>query len=63
MLADAGIVPADFGYFLMWTTLGSIIGGVIFAALIRFSVLMSSARQNLSFPKARSVFFVASNQT
>jgi formate-nitrite transporter family protein len=44
MLAGAGIVPADFGYFLMWTTLGNIIGGVIFAALIRFSVLMKSAR-------------------
>jgi formate-nitrite transporter family protein len=44
MLAGATIVPADFGYFLMWTTLGNIIGGVVFAVLIRFSVLMSSAR-------------------
>jgi formate-nitrite transporter family protein len=44
MLAGATIVLADFGYFLMWTTLGNIIGGVIFAVLIRFSVLMSSAR-------------------
>jgi formate-nitrite transporter family protein len=44
MLAGAGIILTDFGYFLMWTTLGNIIGGVIFAVLIRFSVLMSSAR-------------------
>jgi formate-nitrite transporter family protein len=44
MLAGASIIFADFGYFLMWTTFGNIIGGVIFAVLIRFSVLMSSAR-------------------
>jgi formate-nitrite transporter family protein len=44
MLAGASIILADFGYFLMWTTLGNIIGAVIFAVLIRFSVLMSSAR-------------------
>jgi formate-nitrite transporter family protein len=44
MIAGATIILADFGYFLMWTTLGNIIGGVIFAVLIRFSVLMSSSR-------------------
>jgi formate-nitrite transporter family protein len=44
MLAGATIILTDFGYFLIWTTLGNIIGGVIFAVLIRFSVLMSSAR-------------------
>jgi formate-nitrite transporter family protein len=44
MIAGATIILTDFGYFLMWTTLGNIIGGVIFAILIRFSVLMSSAR-------------------
>ncbi len=34
--AGQGITLADFGHFLVWTTLGNSIGGVVFVALIKY---------------------------
>lgn len=34
--AGQGITLADFGHFLLWTTLGNSIGGVVFVALIKY---------------------------
>ena len=35
--AGAGISLADFGHFLLWTTLGNAAGGVFFVALVKYS--------------------------
>jgi formate/nitrite transporter FocA (FNT family) len=32
-----GVTFADFGHFLLWTTLGNAIGGPLFVALIKYS--------------------------
>lgn len=34
---SSAITPADFGYFLLWTTLGNAIGGPLFLALLKFT--------------------------
>lgn len=36
VFANQGVSFADYGYFLVWTTLGNIIGGVVFVALIKY---------------------------
>jgi formate/nitrite transporter FocA (FNT family) len=36
VFADQGISPSDFGKFLLWTTLGNIVGGTVFVALIKY---------------------------
>jgi formate-nitrite transporter family protein len=36
LFAGQGISLADFGHFLLWTTLGNAIGGVVFVALIKY---------------------------
>jgi formate/nitrite transporter FocA (FNT family) len=37
VFADQGVTFADFGHFLMWTTVGNAVGGVIFVALIKYN--------------------------
>ena len=36
VFAGQGATPADFGRFLVWTTLGNVIGGFVFVALIKY---------------------------
>ncbi len=36
LLADPTISVADYGHFLLWTTLGNAVGGVVFVALVKF---------------------------
>jgi formate-nitrite transporter family protein len=38
----------DFGRFLLWTTIGNAIGGVVFALLIRYSVLIGGGKPDES---------------
>jgi formate-nitrite transporter family protein len=42
IFAGQGITPADFGKFLLWTTLGNIIGGTIMVALLKYGHVMQS---------------------
>lgn len=37
VFAGQGVTMADYGHFLLWSTLGNAIGGVIFVALIKYS--------------------------
>lgn len=37
VFAGQGITAADYGHFLLWTTLGNILGGSFFVALIKYS--------------------------
>mgnify|MGYP005853822945 CR=1 FL=1 len=50
MLVGVFAVPEisfrDYGYFLLWTTLGNVIGGFIFAVLIRYSFLITGSADN-----------------
>lgn len=41
--AGQGVTVADFGRFLLWTTLGNAAGGLIFAVLIRYSTVAGGA--------------------
>lgn len=36
VLVDPALGVADFGHFLLWTTLGNAVGGVVFVALVKF---------------------------
>jgi formate/nitrite transporter FocA (FNT family) len=38
--AGQGISAADYGHFLLWTTLGNIVGGSVFVALIKYSYIV-----------------------
>lgn len=46
LLLSHQISPGDYGFFLSWTTLGNIIGGVAFAWLVRSSALLGEARKD-----------------
>jgi len=37
VFSGQGITAADYGHFLLWTTLGNILGGSFFVALIKYS--------------------------
>jgi formate-nitrite transporter family protein len=37
VFAGVGATGADFGHFLLWTTLGNAIGGSVFVALLKYS--------------------------
>ena len=37
IFANQSIALGDYGHFLLWTTLGNAIGGVVFVALIKYS--------------------------
>jgi formate/nitrite transporter FocA (FNT family) len=43
VFSNQGITMADFGKFLLWATLGNILGGFIFVALIKFGHIRSGA--------------------
>lgn len=36
MFAGADVTPAEFGHFLLWATLGNVVGGTVFVALLKF---------------------------
>jgi formate-nitrite transporter family protein len=42
VFSGQGATLADFGKFLLWATLGNILGGVFFVALIKFGHIRSS---------------------
>jgi formate/nitrite transporter FocA (FNT family) len=44
--AGQEIGPADFGRFLLWATLGNILGGTIFVALIKYGHARPEAQTN-----------------
>lgn len=53
VLTHEAIGLIEYGHFLLWSTLGNIIGGVLFAVLIRYSVLIgSSGEDRLYGPRA-----------
>lgn len=37
VFADQGVTLLDYGHFILWTTFGNALGGVIFVALIKYS--------------------------
>lgn len=37
MFAGQGVTLSDYGDFLLWTTLGNVLGGVIFVAIVKYS--------------------------
>lgn len=43
VLTDPGLGAASFAHFLLWTTAGNVAGGVVFAVLIRYSVVIGNA--------------------
>jgi formate/nitrite transporter FocA (FNT family) len=45
IFAGQGYSLADFAHFLLWTTLGNIIGGVFFVALIKYSHAVQAAKK------------------
>jgi formate/nitrite transporter FocA (FNT family) len=44
VFAGQGFGMADFAHFLLWTTLGNIVGGVFFVALIKYSHAVQGAK-------------------
>jgi formate/nitrite transporter FocA (FNT family) len=42
LLSGQGVHFTDFGRFLFWTTSGNVLGGVAFAILIRYSVVLGT---------------------
>ncbi|MCB0112053.1 MAG: hypothetical protein KDE53_39290, partial [Caldilineaceae bacterium] len=42
LFAAQDITLADFGHFLLWTTIGNSIGGVVFVALIKYGHVVRS---------------------
>ena len=36
VFAGAGVTMADYGHFLLWTTLGNAVGGVVFVAVVKY---------------------------
>jgi formate-nitrite transporter family protein len=42
LFANQGITLPDFLHFLLWTTLGNIVGGVVFVALLKYGHVMRS---------------------
>ncbi len=36
LLLGQGVTVADYGHFLLWTTLGNVVGGVVFVALLNY---------------------------
>lgn len=44
VLTAPGLTLASFGHFLLWTTLGNVLGSVVFAVLIRHSVVLGTGR-------------------
>jgi formate-nitrite transporter family protein len=42
LLSSRGVLLTDYGHFLFWTTLGNVFGGVFFAVLIRYSVVLGT---------------------
>lgn len=44
LFARQGITMMDFGTFLLWTTIGNSIGGVVFVAIIKYSHVIRSER-------------------
>lgn len=47
LFSGQGISVADFGHFLLWTTLGNSIGGVVFVAAIKYSHVIRSGQTRL----------------
>lgn len=45
LFAGQGIMLMDFGHFLLWTTLGNSIGGVVFVAVIKYGHVVRSEDQ------------------
>jgi formate/nitrite transporter FocA (FNT family) len=43
VFSGAGATLADFGKFLLWATLGNMLGGFFFVALIKFGHIRSSS--------------------
>jgi formate/nitrite transporter FocA (FNT family) len=43
VFSGSGATPADFGHFLLWTTLGNAVGGPFFVALIKYGHARPSA--------------------
>lgn len=42
VITSSSITAADYGYFQFWTTLGNIIGGVVFVSIVKFSTIRFS---------------------
>ena len=45
VFSRGGLVMRDYGFFLLWTTLGNMGGGVFFVALLKFSHVMRGGRE------------------
>ncbi len=43
IFADQGITWYDYGHFLLWTTLGNVIGGVFFVGVIKYTHVIQSS--------------------
>ena len=43
VFANAGTTPGAYGHFLLWTTLGNIVGGVMLVAVVKYSHAVRSA--------------------
>ncbi len=46
IFAGQGITWGDFGHFLLWTTLGNIIGGAVFVGALKYGRAVRSAREH-----------------
>lgn len=51
LLTQQDLLLMDFGYFLLWTTLGNAVGGAVFAILIRYSVLLGNSGKDKGLRK------------
>lgn len=50
IFAGQGITFADFGHFLLWTTIGNSIGGVVFVAVIKYGHVVRSDERKEKVP-------------
>ncbi len=46
VFAQQGVTLSDFAHFLLWTTLGNIIGGVVFVGALKYAGAVRSARES-----------------
>ncbi|WP_135362857.1 formate/nitrite transporter family protein [Halosimplex halophilum] len=50
MALGQGVAPGQFGHFLLWTTLGNVVGGSVFVGLLNYGhVALAGERQDVEF--------------
>lgn len=50
LLLDQGVVLGQYGHFILWTTLGNILGGTVFVGLLNYGhVALAGERQDVEF--------------